>query len=129
MRAVLAAVALLPLAARAQDAVAPPAAPAAPAPAWVARSTADLTALDKVSAKTMPLAIAVGGHAAFGTLTIAVRACEVRPPELASDATAFVDVTDANPGAPQFHGWLVRSAPAVSALQHPLYDLRLAGCR
>ena len=100
-----------------------------PAPAWLPRDTADLTVLDKVSARTTSVSVKVGGSAQVGSLTIAVRACEVRPSDVAADATVFLDVTDATAGAPTFHGWMILSAPAVSALEHPVYDVRLSACR
>ncbi len=113
----------------AQTTAAPPAPQAPPAPAWLPRHTADLVALDKISARATKLSVDVGQSATFGTLTIAVRACDVRPPDVPEDATAWLDITDSTPGAPQFHGWIVKSAPAVSGLQHPSYDVRLAGCQ
>ncbi len=102
---------------------------ATPAPTWLPRGTADLQVLDKVSTRSYPLTVPVGQAGAFGPLTIAVRFCLVHPPDEAADATAFLDVTDSTPGAPAFHGWVIRSAPAVSAMQHPVYDVRLVGCR
>ncbi len=131
--ALAALLALLAGAAAAQDA-SPPAAPAqatpaAPPPAaWLPRQSADLEALDKVSAQATKLALDVGQSTTFGTLTIAVRACDVRPPDQPADATAWLDITDSTPGAPQFHGWMIASAPAVSGLEHPTYDVRLTGC-
>ena len=137
-----AALASLPLAAALAQQPPAPTAPAAPStsapapaattppppPAWVARGVAEVVALDKVTARATPLSIRVGQSASFRTLTIAVRACDTRPPDQPPDATAFVDVTDSHAGAPQFHGWLLLSAPSVSMLQHPIYDLRLTGC-
>jgi hypothetical protein len=128
----------LPLAAPAQQpaAPAPPAAtaqpdePAPPPPnIWLPKPVADLTGLDKVSARQTPLAVKVGQSATFGSLTIAVRACMVRPPDQAPDATAYLDITDSHGTAPDFHGWMVLSDPSLSVLQHPVYDVRLAGCQ
>ena len=119
-----------------------PAAPASPAPqagqppvpapplpnTWLPRGIADLVALDKVTARTTPITLHVGQTATFGSLTIVVRACNVRPPDQPADATAFLDITDSHASTLQFHGWMVVSAPYVSVLQHPIYDVRLAGC-
>jgi len=113
--------------------VAPPgpaAVPAAsPANVWLPRQTAELKALDKVSTRVADLSVRVGTSVGFGSLTIAVRACVARPPDQAADAAAWLDITDSHPDAPQFHGWMVLSAPMVSMLQHPVYDVRLSGCR
>lgn len=105
------------------------AAASGPAAAWLPRRVADLTVLDKVSARVSPLSVKVGEVARVGPLSIAIRGCFVRPDNVAADATAFFDVTDTTPGAPEFHAWMVASAPAVSAMQHPVYDVRLVTCR
>ena len=93
------------------------------------RLKAVLQALDKVNARSQTFSVKVGASAHFGSLTIAVRSCVVRPPDQPADAAAFLDVTDATAGAPAFHGWMFQSDPAVSMLQHPIYDLRVLGCR
>jgi hypothetical protein len=118
---------------------APPAVAAPPAPAeapgglaglsWLPRQMAELKALDKVSTRVADLSVRVGQSAGFGSLTIAVRACVVRPPNEPEDAAAWLDITDSHPDVPQFHGWMVQSAPMLSMLQHPVYDVRLSGCR
>jgi len=107
----------------------PAAARPAPGPTWLPRGEAVLQALDKVNARSQTLDVRVGASAHFGSLTIAVRSCVVRPPDQPADAAAFLDVTDATPGSPTFHGWMFESDPAVSMLQHPIYDVRVRGCR
>ena len=106
----------------------PPAAAVPPPPAWLPRGVADLVALDKVTARATALSVRVGQSATFGTLTIAVRVCDTRPPDQPADATAYLDIADTHLGGPQFHGWMVVSAPALSMLEHPIYDVRLVGC-
>lgn len=132
--AMLAGVLLAPLA-HAQDADAPPPAagpPTTPEPpplSWVAGGTAELVGLDKVSTRTFPLTAKVGQTVKFGSLTIAVGACDHRPPDQPADAAAWLDITDSNASVPAFHGWLLKAEPAVSGLEHPIYDLRVAACR
>ena len=114
-------------------AAAPP--PAGPGPAppsgvqWVPRGTAELIALNKIDAQSTPLRVPVGQSVRYGSLTIAVRSCQVRPPDMAPDATAWLDITDSRPGAPGFHGWMLQNEPNLNSFEHPVYDLRLAGCR
>jgi hypothetical protein len=115
-------------------AVPKPSVPGSGAPAgspdlWVPRGTAELVALDKVRAVVTPLHVKVGTSATFHSLTIAVKACDVRPPDAAPDAVAFLQITDSAKGAPGFDGWVLASAPSLSFLQHPIYDIRVVGCR
>jgi hypothetical protein len=116
------------------QAPAAPAVPAVPPPgpapdAWIARPVVDLMALDKVSARATPLSGKVGQPLQFGSLTVVARACVVRPPDAAADAAAFLDITDARPGTEPFHAWMLVTEPAVTIYEHPVYDIRLVGCR
>lgn len=105
---------------------------ATPAPevpnVWLPAGVARLQALDKVNAQASTLTIKVGQSATFGSLTITVKSCVVRPPDQPADAAAFVDVTDSHPDSSGFKGWLLENEPSVSIMQHPIYDLRVAGC-
>jgi hypothetical protein len=104
--------------------------PAPPVPqTWQPQGTALLQLLDKVNAQSTTLTVKVGQSAQAGTLTIAVRACDASAPNEKQDATAFLDITDSHPDAPSFHGWMLKSAPSVSMLQHPIFDVRVLGCR
>ncbi len=95
---------------------------------WVPRDTADLLVLDKVNAKSTAVTLKVGQAADNASLSIALRACVVRPPDLPKDSAAYLDITDSRPGAPGFHGWMLANEPAVSMLEHPIYDVRLVAC-
>jgi hypothetical protein len=96
--------------------------------AWVPSGTAKLQALDKVNAQTTTLTVKVGQSTTFGSLTIAVKACMVRPPDQPADAAAYVDVTDSHPDSPSFNGWLLEQEPSASMMEHPIYDIRVSGC-
>jgi len=95
---------------------------------WVPRGAAELQVLDKVNARSTTLTVKPGESTRFETLTISVRGCVVRGPDQAPDTAAFVSVTDSLGAASPFSGWIVQSAPAASMLQHPIYDVRVAGC-
>ena len=96
--------------------------------AWVPRGTADLVLLDKIKGVPTNVAVKAGDSTVYGSLTIRVKSCNVRPPDQAADATAYVTVTDTRGQVDVFHGWILADTPAVSQLEHPLYDLRLLGC-
>jgi hypothetical protein len=95
---------------------------------WVPGGVAKLQALDKVNAQTANLTIKVGQSATFGSLTITVKSCVVRPSDQPADAAAFLNVTDSHPDSPGFDGWMLADEPSVSMMQHPIYDLRVTGC-
>jgi hypothetical protein len=109
----------------------PPAAPPAVASpnAWLPQGSAMLQVLDKVNAQNAVLTVKVGQSGQFGSLTIQVQSCQVRPPDQPQDATALLTITDSHADAPGFRGWLLANHPSVSMLQHPIYDVRVVGCR
>lgn len=95
---------------------------------WVQMGTATLQALDKVNAIEKTLVVKVGDTGHFNSLDIAVRGCYVRPPDVPADATAFLVIRDERTDAPSFTGWMIRSAPYMSMMAHPIYDVRISGC-
>ncbi len=86
-----------------------------------------LRGLDKQSGQTTDLTIRNGESAAFGTLSVAVSACRHPSGNAAADAYAHVTITDAT-GATLFSGWMVASSPALSAMDHPRYDVWVDRC-
>ena len=109
-----------------------PAAPEQSAPTppntWLPQGGAVLQMLDKVNAQTTTLTVADGHTGTFGSLIIAVQACEIRPPDMPQDAAAFLTITDSHPDQPGFKGWMLKSDPSLAMLEHPLYDVRVIGC-
>ncbi len=84
-----------------------------------------LRALDKFSGLATPLGADLGASIDYQRLSILVRRCE-RGPQ--GDA-AYLVITDAKaPQTPVFEGWMFAESPALSALDHPRYDVWLASC-
>ena len=111
----------------------PPPAPAeAPKPAaftWVPQGTALLQVLDKVNAQNSVLTVKVGQQAQFGSLTIQVQACDAHPADQPQDSAAYLTITDSRADTSGFRGWMLANNPSVSMFQHPIYDVRVVGCR
>ena len=107
---------------------------ASPAQAdWLEGETATLQALDKITARISTLSAMIGSELSFGTLGVTVHRCAFRPPELPPEDAAFLEIVDRghDPSAlpkPVFDGWMFSSSPAVSALEHPVYDITLLSC-
>lgn len=91
-----------------------------------------LQGLDKVSARTSSIEVPLDGSASFGTLTIRARQCITAPPDEKPETSAFLEIADTPPGqdaVPLFSGWMFASSPALSALEHPVYDVWVIACR
>src|SRR5262249_41033661 len=109
---------------------APPPPPAAAAP--TGPPVAVLQALDKITGKVATVDVPIGDEVRFGTLEIRARSCRKRPPEEPPESAAFLEVHEVRPGeAPRgiFTGWMFASSPAVSALEHPVYDVWVIDCK
>lgn len=94
--------------------------------------TAILQGLDKVTARVLTIEAHLGDTIRIGALEIIVRACDKRPPEETPESAAFMDVWEVRPGEPArniFRGWMFASSPALSALEHPVYDVWVLDCK
>jgi len=94
--------------------------------------TAILQGLDKVTARVSTIEAPVGDTVTFGALEIIVRTCDKRPPEDPPESAAFVDIWEVQEGEPAvsiFRGWMFASSPALSALEHPVYDVWVLDCK
>ena len=101
---------------------------------WIEGETATIQALDKITARISTLKVQIDAPARFGTLSVVVRRCAYHPQEEPPEDAAFIEVTDnghdaEKPPKPVFTGWMFASSPAVSAMEHPVYDLTLLSCK
>lgn len=90
-----------------------------------------LQGLDKVTARISPVEAAIGQPVRFGTLEITVRRCLKRPPEEPPESAALLEIREVRPGEEPvaiFRGWMFASSPALSALEHPVYDIWVKDC-
>jgi len=91
-----------------------------------------LRGLDKITARVSTFEAPLGQEVRFGTLRVLVRTCRSRPPEEPPETSAFIEISDQRPGdLPRivFSGWMFASTPALSALEHPIYDVWVIDCR
>ena len=90
-----------------------------------------LQGLDKVTARVTTIQAPVGDSIRFGTLDIIVHHCDKRPPEETPESAAFLDIAEIRPAqaaVPLFRGWMFASSPALSSLEHPVYDIWVLDC-
>ena len=106
------------------------------ASSWIESQTAELQLLDKITARISTKSVPVGGGTEFGTLELRVHYCAYRPPEEPPENVAFIIIFDngyaeKKPKESQkalFSGWMFASSPAISGLEHPVYDVTLLSC-
>ena len=101
---------------------------------WIEGETASLQALDKITARISTLTAPINQPVTFGTLSVTVHRCAYHPPEETPEDAAFLEIKDkghdlTQPPKPVFAGWVFSSSPAVSAMEHPVYDITLLSCK
>ena len=127
-----------PKAVRAETAPVPP-----KPPAYEARPYVTLQTLDKVTARTATMTVKVGDTVAIGPLFVQVKTCQKAAPLETPDSAAFLQIweakpkdasltansTDKGPSQWVFSGWMFASSPALSAMDHPIYDIWVLNCK
>jgi len=97
-----------------------------------AQQIAVLQGLDKITARVTTIEAPVGQSVRFGTLDITVKRCRKRPPEETPETTAFLEIRERRTGehpVDLFAGWMFASSPAVSSMEHPVYDVWVTDCK
>ena len=101
-------------------------------PNWQAGTGAELQTLDKITARIDSLSLLLDQPVRFGTLEITLRHCAYRPPEEPPEHAAFLEIRDLGyvNAEPEivFSGWMFASSPAVSSLEHAVYDVSVTAC-
>ena len=92
----------------------------------------NLIALDKITAKTSSIKLAIGDKKIFGSLEIQALKCQLSESSDSSDAVAYIQVKDLsakdNNQVFLFNGWTFASSPTLQSMDHPVYDLWITGC-
>lgn len=91
-----------------------------------------LQGLDKVTARVETIEAPIDTPVRFGTLEIVVKTCRKRPPEEPPESAAFLDIWETRPdqaAVNRFRGWMFASSPALSAMEHPVYDIWVLDCK
>ncbi len=91
-----------------------------------------LRALDKSTARTTTFEVKVGATIQYGSLYIKVQSCRKSEPIDKPESAAFLQVWELPPEQQDsrwvFSGWMFASSPALSAMDHPVYDVWVLGC-
>ena len=102
---------------------------------WLSSEQALVQTLDKITARIATVPVTLNQPFQFGTLEIELKHCAFTPPEVPPEAAAFLEIRDVGFADNEesdkitvFSGWMFASSPAVSSLEHPVYDVTLLAC-
>ncbi len=95
--------------------------------------TGELQTLEKITGRVRSVDAVVGEATRIGNLVITLRACRKRPLEETPESAAFMEINEQRAGEEGltrlFTGWMFATSPAMSALEHPVYDVWLVDCK
>ncbi|MEM6622394.1 MAG: DUF2155 domain-containing protein [Pseudomonadota bacterium] len=93
------------------------------------RDSVQLRHLDKMTGQTQTVDVAVGGEVLAGRLRIVLEACRAPESGAQHGTMAYLRIWDTKaPDAPVFTGWMFAESPALSAMDHPRYDVWVLNC-
>jgi hypothetical protein len=98
----------------------------------IANPIAVFSGLDKITGATTTFEINIGQEKPFGGLIVKPDVCYTREITEEPQTTSFVEVTEVeldNSRKKIFSGWMFAESPALNAVEHPVYDVWLTGCR
>ena len=92
----------------------------------------NIKALDKITAKTSDIRLAIGEKKFFGPLEIKALKCQLSENNESIDTVAYLQVKDLsskdNNQVFLFNGWTFVSSPTLQSIDHPIYDLWITSC-
>lgn len=87
-----------------------------------------LRGLDRLSGKVEDIPVSAGQNVAWGTIEISMKECRYPTENPSGDAFALLEISEQNSDAPFFRAWMAASSPALTALDHPRYDVWVLRC-
>lgn len=87
-----------------------------------------LRALDKTSGQTTDIEMRSGDIRNMGSLQIVMNDCRYPAGNPSGNAYAALEISERGKEGVIFSGWMIASAPALSALEHQRYDVWVIRC-
>ncbi len=96
----------------------------------VRQAGARLRQLDKMTGQSETVEVAAGEEVMLDRLRVRLEACRAPDDNAERGTMAFLKIWDSkDPSAgPVFSGWMFAESPALSAMDHPRYDLWVMRC-
>ncbi|MDA0781027.1 MAG: DUF2155 domain-containing protein [Rickettsiales bacterium] len=94
-------------------------------------NSVSLQGINKITARVSSFDVQKDNKMNFGNLEVQLIKCWKAPPEEEPENKALLRIWEQIPGEDKkeiFFGWMFSSSPALSALEHPVYDIVVKGC-
>ena len=93
---------------------------------------AEFTGVDKITGRIIDFDVYVDETVQFGALQVTPRICYSRPDTEEPKTDSFVEVDEITLDRKIrriFSGWMFAESPGLNAVEHPVYDVWLKGCK
>jgi hypothetical protein len=100
--------------------------------AKIKNPVAVFSGLDKITGRTTSFDVYIDETVQFGALQVTPRVCYSRDEAEAQKIDAFVEVDEITLDRKIrriFTGWMLAASPGLNAVDHPIYDVWLTGCK
>ena len=91
-------------------------------------SFASLSVLNKITANVDNLDIKLKENFEYGELRIYPIDCYLSSPEEKPETAVYLNVYHNNKDEKIFSGWMLKTLPSISAIEHPIYDIWVNDC-
>ena len=91
-------------------------------------SFASLSVLNKITAYVDNIDIKLKENIEYGELRIYPIACYLSNPEQKSETAIYLNVYHNTKEEKIFSGWMLKTLPSISAIEHPIYDIWVNDC-
>tara|TARA_B100000686_G_scaffold160571_1_gene168234 strand:+ start:527 stop:1021 length:495 start_codon:yes stop_codon:yes gene_type:complete len=89
---------------------------------------ASLSILNKITANVEKLDIKLRENFEYGELRIYPIDCYLSSPEEKSETAIYLNVYHNTKDQKIFSGWMLKTLPSISAIEHPIYDIWVNDC-
>lgn len=100
--------------------------------ARISNPVAVFAGLDKITGRITKFDVYLNETVQFGALQVTPRACYSRDDKEAQQVDGFVEVDEITLDRKIrriFTGWMFAASPGLNAVEHPIYDVWLTGCK
>ena len=91
-------------------------------------SIASLSVLNKITANVDNIDIKLKENFEYGELRIYPIDCYLSSPEEKPETAIYLNIYHDTKGEKIFSGWMLKTLPSISAIEHPIYDIWVNDC-
>ncbi len=98
----------------------------------ITNKVAVFSGIDKITGRIISFDVYVDETVQFGALQVTPRVCYSRPITEKPKTTSFLEVDEITLDRNIrriFTGWMFADSPGLNAVEHPVYDIWLTGCK